>query len=126
MNTPSPARLLKLTAEPDGAPEIDHPRPERLLTGNPQRRTWNAVDAALAAGGRVYAGIWQCDPGRWRIAMGAGEHELFTVLYGRCRVHASDGSHQEAGPGEAIYIPPDFEGEFEVLERMSKSYMIIE
>jgi uncharacterized cupin superfamily protein len=118
-------RLIKLTADPTGQPAIDHPRAERLVQGNPQRETWNRVDEAQP-GGRVYCGVWRCEVGRWRIAMGPNERELFTVLKGRCRVHDARGGFEEAGPGEAIHIPPGFAGEFEVLEPLTKTYMIAE
>ena len=123
MNTP--ATLIKLTAHPVDTPEIDHPKPERRVQGNPLRETWNRVDEALPAG-RVYCGVWRCEPGRWRIALGATERELFTVLSGRCRVHDARGGFEEAGPGEALYLPPGFAGEFEVLEHLTKTYMIAE
>lgn len=118
------AQLHKLGAAMPGLPEIDHPRAERRVAGNPRRETWNTVDAPAA--GRLYCGVWRCEPGRWRIEMGPGEQELFTVLAGRCRVHAEGGGHQEAGPGEAIYIPAGFRGEFEVLEAVTKSYAIVD
>jgi hypothetical protein len=117
--------LLKLQAAMPGTPDIDHPRPDRLITGNPRRETWNSVDVPVGAGGRLSCGVWRCEPGHWRIAMGPGEQELFTVLSGRCRVHAADGSHQAAGPGEAIFIPPGFQGSFEVLETVTKTYAIV-
>ena len=123
MNTP--ATLIKLTAHPVDTPEIDHPKPERRVQGNPLRETWNRVDEALPAG-RVYCGVWRCEPGRWRIALGATERELFTVLSGRCRVHDARGGYQEAGPGEALYLPPGFAGEFEVLEHLTKTSLIAE
>lgn len=104
---------------------MDHPRPERLLRGNPRRETWNRVEADMAAG-KAYAGVWRCEPGRWRIAMGPTERELFTVLKGRCRVHDAQGGFEEVGAGEGLYIPPGFEGEFEVLEHLTKTYMIVE
>lgn len=119
------SRLIKLIAQPSSEPERDHPRPERLVQGNPLRCTWNLVDDALPSG-QVYAGVWHCEPGRWRIAMGPMERELFTVLSGRCRVHDALGGFEELGPGEGLYIPPGFEGEFEVLEALSKTYMICE
>jgi len=119
------ARLTKLTVCPEGEPSTDHPRPERLIRGNPLRETWNLVEEPLASG-QVFCGVWRCEPGHWRIAMGPTERELFTVLAGRCRVHDATGGFEEAGPGEAIYIPPGFEGEFEVLEHLTKSYMICE
>jgi hypothetical protein len=124
MHTAS-TRLIKLTAEPDGPPVTDQPKPERRVLGNPMRETWNRVDTALPAG-QVFCGVWRCEPGRWRIAMGDTERELFTVLQGRCRVHDAQGGFEEAGPGEGIYIPPGFAGEFEVLEMLTKTYMICE
>ena len=121
----SPALLLKLTAHPADTPTLDHPKPERLIRGNPLRETWNRVDEALPAG-RVYCGVWRCEPGHWRIALGPTERELFTVVSGRCRVHDARGGFEEAGPGEALYLPPGFVGEFEVLEHLTKTYMIAE
>lgn len=124
MTTASP-RLIHLGAQPSGDPESDHPRPERLIRGNPLRETWNRVDDTLPAG-QVFCGVWRCEPGHWRIAMGPTERELFTVLAGRCRVHDALGGFVEAGPGEGIYIPPGFEGAFEVLQPLTKTYMICE
>jgi uncharacterized protein len=124
MEAPALNALLKLQARMPGDPEIDHPRPERLLCGNPQRETWNLL-SQVVAGAQVDSGVWRCEPGHWRIAMGPNEIELFTVLAGRCRVHAADGSFQEAGPGEALIIPAGFEGSFEVLEMLTKTYMIV-
>jgi uncharacterized cupin superfamily protein len=116
--------LLKLQARMPGEPDLDHPRPERLLRGDPQRETWNLLSQAVA-GAQVDGGVWRCEPGHWRIAMGANEIELFTVLAGRCRVHAADGSFQECRPGEALIIPAGFVGSFEVLETVTKTYMIV-
>jgi uncharacterized cupin superfamily protein len=58
--------------------------------------------------------------------MGETERELFTVLLGRCRVHDAFGGFEEVGSGEGLYIPPGFAGEFEVLEPLTKTYMIAE
>lgn len=121
----NPTRLTKLTARPAGTPETDHPRPERLVRGNPLRETWNLIAETLPAG-QVFCGVWRCEPGRWRIVMGPTERELFTVLEGRCRVHDAQGGFEEAGPCEGLYIPPGFDGEFEVLEQLTKIYMICE
>ncbi len=116
-------RLIKLVAQPTGAPDTDHPKPDRRVSGNPLRETWNLVQADLPAG-QVYCGVWRCEPGRWRIAMGETERELFTVIAGRCRVHDNNGGFEAVEPGEGLYIPPGFEGEFEVLETLTKTYMI--
>ncbi len=117
--------LIKLTAQPSGAADTDHPKPERLIHGKPLRETWNLVQADLPAG-EVFCGVWRCETGRWRVAMGPTERELFTVITGCCRVHDRTGGFEQVGPGEGLYIPPGFEGEFEVLETLTKTYMICE
>jgi uncharacterized protein len=122
---PLPALAL-LRASMPGTPDVDHPRAERLIAGNPRRETWNATHADLGQGRRLDCGVWRCEPGHWRIAMDEHEHELFTVLTGRCRLHAADGSATlEAGPGEALVIPAGFQGSFEVLETVTKTYAIV-
>jgi uncharacterized protein len=124
MSQPS-TRLIKLHANMPGDPSEDQPKPDRQIRGQPKRQTWNLVDEALPAG-RCYSGIWSSEVGQWRIAMGPTERELFTVIAGRCRVHDAHGGFEEAGPGEGIYIPAGFEGSFEVLEALTKTYMICE
>ena len=44
---------------------------------------------------------------------------------GRCRLHATDGTFTEAGPGEALVIPAGFAGSFEVLETLRKHFVIV-
>ena len=105
------------------AAEIDYPKPERLLRGNPQRTTWNQYSNSSA---EVYAGIWSSQPGAWRIQMGEREDELFTVINGRCRVSNTQGHACECGPGESLVIPAGFIGVFEVLETLTKHYMIVD
>lgn len=124
MTNDTPLTLLKMQSQMPGTPSTGHPKPERLIAGNPRRDTWNLVNVSLAPS-RLHCGIWHCEVGHWRIEIEAGHHELFTVLTGRCRVHSDEGTSQEAGPGEAIFIPGGFRGSFEVLEALSKTYAII-
>ncbi len=105
------------------APEYDHPREERRVEGNPQRTTWNHY---TNESDEVYAGVWACEPGRWRIAMGDTEDEFFFVTEGRCRLIDEAGLAVEVGAGESLVIPAGFKGEFHVLEAMKKHYMIVE
>lgn len=109
-----------------GEAELSHPKPERLIAGNPLRETWNAIDSPLGEAKRLYAGVWRSEVGHWRVVMGPAEQEVFTVLEGRCRVHSDAGRFQEAGPGQAIHLPPGFTGSFEVLEKLTKTYVIAE
>ncbi len=104
-------------------PEFDHPRPERLIAGNPQRTTWNHY---TNASGEVFAGIWSSGVGAWRIAMGEREDELFFVTAGRCRLISDDGHSVDCGAGQSLVIPAGFGGDFEVLEPLTKHYMIVD
>lgn len=106
-------------------PELSRPRPERLIEGNPLRQTWNLTDAPLAGAQTFSTGVWHCEPGHWRIAFGPTEREVFTVVQGRCRLHSDAGDVQEAGPGQAMHIPPGFCGSFEVIEAVTKVYVIV-
>ena len=105
------------------APEYDHPRPERLVAGNPKRTTWNHYTNDT---GEVYSGVWACEPGAWRIEMGDREDEFFFVVEGRCRLIGDDGKSAEIGAGESLVIPAGFSGVFEVLEPLKKHYMIVD
>jgi uncharacterized cupin superfamily protein len=104
-------------------PEHDHPRPDRLLSGNPQRTTWNHY---TNASGEVFAGIWSSEVGAWRIVMGEREDELFFVTSGRCRITADDGHTVECAAGQSLLIPSGFSGVFEVIEPLTKHYLIVD
>jgi uncharacterized cupin superfamily protein len=104
-------------------PEVDCPRPERLVTGNPERTTWNHYSNAS---GEVLAGVWSSEVGSWRIEMGSTEDEFFFVTRGRCRLVDDAGVAVTAAAGESLLIPAGFKGIFEVLEPMQKHYMIVE
>ena len=108
--------------QPATPPEIDFPREERREIGAPERRTWVLYESGPAG---LVAGIWECEVGRWRIQMDPNELEYMVVLQGRARLHAPDGRVTEAGPGEALVIPPGFAGSFEVTERVRKHFVIV-
>jgi uncharacterized cupin superfamily protein len=119
--TTAPPAITKFDL-PATPPEIDHPREDRREIGAPERRTWVLYESAPAG---MVAGIWECEVGRWRIQMDPTEHEYMVVLAGRARLHATDGTFTEAGPGEALVIPAGFAGSFEVLERVRKHFVIV-
>lgn len=103
--------------------EQDYPRPDRLVKGNPRRTTWNHY---TNASGEVFAGVWHSEVGAWRIAMGPTEDELFFVTEGRCRLTADDGHAVECQAGQSLVIPAGFSGVFEVIEPLTKHYLIVE
>lgn len=121
MTTPA----IVLLATGDQAPVVDQPGPERLVDGNPVRRTWSRY-----ARGEVDCGIWECEPGAWRIDFpavpGKTREEFFHVLEGRIRLTRDDGQATEVRAGQACVIPAGFKGTFEVLEPVRKYYVMID
>jgi uncharacterized cupin superfamily protein len=108
---------------PSTPPVVDQPRPERREQGVPNRSTWTVYESSPAG---LAAGIWDSEPGRWRIEMGPTEHEYMVVLQGLARLHDENGQVTEVGPGQAVVIPPNFRGSFEVVEAVRKHFVIIE
>ncbi|MGD9944739.1 MAG: cupin domain-containing protein [Burkholderiaceae bacterium] len=114
--------IVKFGDEPVAAVE-DRPAPERLLNGNPRRLTWNWFEAGERG---LSAGRWQCEVGAWRIRFGPAKDEFFHVIEGRVRLHGPGGRVVDVGPGEAAVIPAGFEGVFEVVEPVTKHYVLVE
>lgn len=120
---PSHAKPV-LVAFADAAvePAYDHPRPERLVKGNPQRTTWELY---TNPGGEVSCGVWSCEIGAWRIVFDERSDEYFHVLEGRIRITDTEGNAREFGSGDACVIPAGFTGTFEVLEPVKKHYVMV-
>lgn len=117
--------MPKLTVFNAAQPEVsyDRPRPDRLVHGNPLRSTREFFSAPQ---GDLSCGIWTCEPGAWNIAFPAGKDEFFCVINGRLRISDDQGTAAEFGPGDACVIPQGFVGTFEVLETVSKYYVVLE
>ncbi len=109
-------------AQTDAVPTCDHPRPERLLAGNPLRTTWENY---ANASGEVSCGIWACEVGAWRIAFDEFSDEYFCVVEGCIRITDEAGNTSEFGRGDACVIPAGFSGSFEVLEPVKKHYVMV-
>ena len=114
---------IQLFREMQTEAEIDYPRSERLVQGNPKRTTWNHF---TNSSGEVFMGVWACEPGSWRIEMGIDEDEYFYVLEGAGAIIEENGARREFSVGDAVIIPAGFKGIFEVTEAMKKHYVIIE
>lgn len=107
---------------PLGAPTVDHPRAERLVSGNPERRTWNLFTDASES---VFSGIWECEPGAWQVSYPLNQDEFCTLLSGRVRLTDASGATHEFGPGDAFVIPGGFAGVWETLSALRKLYVIV-
>lgn len=103
------------------APETGAPAPDRIVSGQPQNRVWNLY---ASPDGKFFSGIWESDPGAWRIAY--TEHEFCHILEGESRIVADGGKTMTVKQGDAFVIPAGFTGIWEVVTRTRKHYAIYE
>lgn len=102
--------------------DMDYPRPDRLVQGNPQRLTQSLYEHP-----HMTCGIWQCEVGAWRIQFAENKQEFFQIIEGIVRIHNADGSSFiEVKAGEAGIIPPAFKGTFEVVAAVKKYFVVVE
>jgi uncharacterized cupin superfamily protein len=113
--------IRRLTTTPAEPPETYAPPTERLVSGHPQQRLWSQY---TDTSGKFFAGVWESEPGSWRIRY--TEEEYCRILEGRSRLRAADGTVTEVGPGDEFIISRGFEGIWEVIERTRKVYVIYE
>lgn len=99
-------------------PETGTPAADRLISGAPTFRTWSLDEAD----GRLYAGIWEATPGKWRIAY--DEWEYFHILSGYSIVTSEDGETFHLRAGDRLILRPGFKGTWEVIETTRKDYVI--
>ena len=102
-------------------PSIDYPRPDRLVSGNPQRITHSLYEHP-----NMGCGIWECEVGSWNIVFADNKQEFFNVIEGIVRIHDRTGNFIEVAAGQAGIIPPAFQGRFEVVEAVKKYYVLVE
>lgn len=94
---------------------------EKCIDGQPAQRTWNHY---ASGDGKFFSGLWEGEPGRWRISY--TEHEFCQILSGRSILRSVDGEEIEVGAGDSFVVPAGFEGEWEVVETTKKIYAIYE
>lgn len=102
-------------------PEVSRPPPERILWGDPQQVSWNHYSDPT---GQFHAGIWQGEPGAWRVHYGPQEEELCTLIEGRVRLTDSQGQMKEFAAGATFVVPGGFRGVWENVTRVRKVYAL--
>lgn len=100
-------------------PEYDGPAPEKIIEGSPKFTTWLAETRDDE---RQYTGVWQSTPGKWRISY--DEWEFCSILEGKSRLTAKDGTVVEVAAGDSFVLQPGFEGSWEVIETTKKLFVI--
>ncbi|MGI0952082.1 cupin domain-containing protein [Pseudomonas aeruginosa] len=108
--------LLKNTAGADhGAPS-----PVAVAHGEPVAQT---RAYAVERTDQVETGIWECTPGRWRRQI--VEQEFCHFLQGRCTFTPDGGETIRIEAGDALLLPENSLGVWDVQETVRKSYVII-
>jgi uncharacterized cupin superfamily protein len=115
------AATVKSFADGAVAPESISPLPERIVSGNPQQLAWNHYSDPT---GQFHAGIWQGEPGAWRVFYDAHEEELCTLLEGTVRLTDARGRQREFSAGATFVVPGGFTGIWENVTRVRKVYAI--
>lgn len=100
--------------------EKSAPRPERVTKGTPSFHSWNHYADAKE---KFFSGEWQAEPGAWRIEY--DETEFCHILEGVSVIHADAGETVTLRAGDSFVIPAGFKGEWEVIERTKKLYVIV-
>ena len=95
--------------------------PNKLIAGNRLHTLWDQYSDPSE---RFFSGMWQGEPGKWRIRY--TEEEFCQILDGLSIVTDADGVATTMRPGDNFVIPRGFEGTCDVLETTRKIYVIYE
>ncbi|MGC5698955.1 cupin domain-containing protein [Pseudomonas sp. NFXW11] len=71
----------------------------------------------------VETGIWECTPGRWRRQIVAQEFCHF--IQGRCTFTPDDGETLQIEAGDALMLPANSSGIWDIQETVRKTYVLI-
>lgn len=120
--------LLKtIDPAPAFAPQVAQARPDRLIAGTPEFRTW-AQDTARE---NVRTGVWQATPGETRSIKGEtrlikGETlEVCHILSGVVENTPEGGTPVHYGAGDCFVLKPGFVGVWKTIETVRKIYVIV-
>ncbi|MFQ6573322.1 cupin domain-containing protein [Pseudomonas sp. UM16] len=71
----------------------------------------------------VETGIWECTPGRWRRQI--VQQEFCHFIKGRCTFTPDDGEPLTIEAGDAIMLPANSTGIWDIQETVRKTYVLI-
>lgn len=122
----SPALAVQIPAvigfnDPLPEPSRYMPPTSRIVSGNPAQTAYNLF---ASSDGRFNSGIWEGEPGTWRVVF--TESEFCHLIQGVIVVTADDGATRTFRAGEAFVSPAGFTGTWEIVERAKKYYAYYE
>lgn len=119
------SRLVPVTTFPDFTPRESTAAPDRLISGNPQFKTWELDRAEAGATGwtNIRTGVWEATPGENRSIKGE-TLEFCHILAGRVRITEEGGAAHEFAAGDSFVMKPGFVGTWQTLETVRKIFVI--
>lgn len=71
----------------------------------------------------VEAGVWSCTPGRWRRQI--VQQEFCHIIAGRCTFTPDGGEPIDIRAGDALMLPANTSGIWDIQETLRKTYVLI-
>ena len=112
--TPKVIRIEGHTIEPITG------KPENIVKGNPITVTRNVYDDKTNT---FSSGIWSASEGKWEFVNPCEEFCYF--IKGKVKMTSIDGDVQVFYPGDAFVIPVNWSGSWEVIEPVTKYYVVM-
>lgn len=114
--------LLKtIDPAPSFSPREGEAPADRLISGNPQFKTW-AQDAAH--GEMVNTGVWEATPGETRSIKG-DTFEFCHILSGVIEITPENGAPVIYKAGDSFVMKPGFVGVWKTIETVRKIYVTV-
>lgn len=108
-------------ADPQPKGDAFRPAADRIIAGDPEQAAHNLFQSA---DGRFNSGIWECEPGTWRVVF--SESEFCHLIAGKIVVTGDDGATRTFQAGDAFVTPAGFTGTWQVVEKARKYYAVYE
>ena len=89
------------------------------VAGKPTMKT--AVQHT-SADGKVLSGTWLATPGKYHATY--SDYEFVHMIAGRIIITPDGGEPVEVGPGDAFVVESDFKGTWEILEAVTKHFVV--
>ncbi|MEX0304971.1 MAG: cupin domain-containing protein [Leisingera sp.] len=115
MTRPSFSKLPDRQAEPI----LEDLEGWKKLDGAPSMKTW--IEYTSEDGG-IISGWWEATPGTYHATYAAWE--FVHLIEGRIVITPEGGSPNEVGPGDAFVVEADFNGTWEIKEKVLKHFVI--
>ncbi|MFG0382542.1 cupin domain-containing protein [Pseudomonas sp. zbq_18] len=71
----------------------------------------------------VETGVWECTPGRWRRQI--VQQEFCHIIAGRCTFTPDGGEPMAIQAGDALMMPANTTGVWDIQETLRKTYVLI-